>query len=225
MSDGDNATPGRRRAPDENGADQDGANEWLTRSPLPPRAAAPWERGTAAEPRKDDPDPATGSHTDGVTVADLIAKITGAPADRPSRHAAPEPEPPPRPATPPRAAPPRSSTSPPRATPPPRAATPPPASPPPASPRAEAAEATAAQTAAREPLRPRHRGHPEGLLRRRDSRPGRAAAGTPRARRSRAGRRPGRRSAERRRRTGSRIAASCWPAAPWPPSSPCSRWR
>ena len=128
MSDGDNATPGRRRAPDVNGADQDDANEWLTRSPLPPRAAAPWERGTAAEPRKDDPDPATGSHTDGVTVADLIAKITGAPADRPSRHAAPEPEPPPRPATPPRAAPPRSST------PPPRAATPPPASPPPASP-------------------------------------------------------------------------------------------
>jgi LCP family protein required for cell wall assembly len=54
-----------------------------------------------------------------VTVADLIAKITGAPADLPSRHAAPEPEPPPRPATPRRAA-------------PPRAATPPPASPPPA---------------------------------------------------------------------------------------------
>ena len=130
MSDGDNATPGRRRAPDENGADQDGPNEWLTRSPLPPRAAAPWERGTAAESRKDDPDPATGSHTDGVTVADLIAKITGTPADRPSRHAAPEPEPPPRPATPPRAAPPRSSTPPQ----PPRDATPPSASPPPASP-------------------------------------------------------------------------------------------
>ena len=40
----------------------------------------------------------TGSHTDGVTVADLIAKVTGsAPADRPSRHAAPEPEPAPAP--------------------------------------------------------------------------------------------------------------------------------
>ncbi len=64
-----------------------------------------------------------------MTVADLIAKITGAPADLPSRHAAPEPEPPPRPATPRRAAPPKSTP------PPPQAATPPPASPPPAAPR------------------------------------------------------------------------------------------
>ncbi len=92
MSDGDNATPGRRRASDPNGADSDGADQWLTRSPLPPRAAAPWERGSVAEPATPDPSPATGSHTDGVTVADLIAKITGAPADLPSRHAAPEPE-------------------------------------------------------------------------------------------------------------------------------------
>jgi LCP family protein required for cell wall assembly len=93
MSDGDNATPGRRRASDANSADQDGANQWLTRSPLPPRATAPWERGSAAEADENDTSAATGSHTDGVTVADLIAKITGAPADLPSRHAAPEPEP------------------------------------------------------------------------------------------------------------------------------------
>jgi LCP family protein required for cell wall assembly len=92
MSDGDNATPGRRRAPDVNGADEDGANQWLTRSPLPPRAAAPWERGSTAESGEDDTSAATGSHTDGVTVADLIAKITGAPAALPNRHAAPEPE-------------------------------------------------------------------------------------------------------------------------------------
>ncbi len=123
MSDGDNATPGRRRASDANGADQDGANEWLTRSPLPPRPAAPWERGSAGEPEENDPPPATNSHTDGVTVADLIAKVTGASSpDVPSRHAAPEPEPP-RAATPPRATPPRAA--------PPKAATPPPPAPPP----------------------------------------------------------------------------------------------
>lgn len=89
MSDGDNATPGRPRASDTNGA-----NQWLTRSGLPPRAAAPWERRPAAEPTENDTSPPTGSHTDGVTVADLIAKVTGStPADLPSRHAAPEPEP------------------------------------------------------------------------------------------------------------------------------------
>ena len=76
MSDGDNATPGRPRASDSNGA-----NEWLTRSPRPPRAAAPWERQPAAEPEDTDTSPPTGSHTDGVTVADLIAKITGSVAD------------------------------------------------------------------------------------------------------------------------------------------------
>ena len=89
MSDGDNATPGRPRASDSNGA-----NQWLTRSPRPSRAAAPWERRPAAEPEDDRTSAPTGSHTDGVTVADLIAKVTGsAPTDLPSRHAAPEPEP------------------------------------------------------------------------------------------------------------------------------------
>src|ERR1700754_2154606 len=91
MSDGDNATPGHPRASDLNGD-----NQWLTRPPRPPRAAAPWERGSAAEPEDSDAAPPTGSHTDGVTVADLIAKVTGStpPADLPSRHAAPDPEPP-----------------------------------------------------------------------------------------------------------------------------------
>jgi LCP family protein required for cell wall assembly len=122
MSDGDNATPGRRRASDANGADQGGANQWLTRSPLPPRAAAPWERGTGAEPEDDDLGEATGSHADGVTVADLIAKITGAPADLPSRHAAPEPEPQraPRATTPPRASQPQAEAHAPSSAPPPR---------------------------------------------------------------------------------------------------------
>jgi LCP family protein required for cell wall assembly len=93
MSDGDNATPGRPRASDSNGD-----NQWLTRSPRPPRAAAPWERHSAAEPEDTATPAPTGSHTDGVTVADLIAKVTGSPpADLPSRHAAPEPEPEPEP--------------------------------------------------------------------------------------------------------------------------------
>ncbi|MGW0159562.1 LCP family glycopolymer transferase [Mycobacterium sp. NPDC003323] len=78
MSDGDNATPGRSdRAR--------GDNDWLTRSERPAPGAAPWERaGTPSS---------TGNHTDGVTVADLIAKLA---ADKPdttggSRHRA-EPE-------------------------------------------------------------------------------------------------------------------------------------
>jgi LCP family protein required for cell wall assembly len=114
MSDGDNATPGRPR-----GSDSNGANQWLSRSPLPPRSAAPWERKPADEPEGDDDNSSqTNSHTDGVTVADLIAKVTGvAPTDLPSRHAAPEPEPAPTP--------PRSTTPPPRQ-PPARPAPPPP---------------------------------------------------------------------------------------------------
>ena len=114
MSDGDNATPGRPRASDSNGA-----NQWLSRSPLPPRSPAPWERIPSGEPEADDDTSSqTNSHTDGVTVADLIAKVTGAaPTDLPSRHAAPEPEPAPTP--------PRSATPPPRQ-PPARPAAPPP---------------------------------------------------------------------------------------------------
>src|SRR4029079_10194720 len=113
MSDGDNATPGRPGASDSNGA-----NQWLSRSPLPPRAPAPWERTPAGEPETDDSSSQANSHTDGVTVADLIAKVTGAaPTDLPSRHAAPEPEPAPTP--------PRSATPPPRQ-PPARPAAPPP---------------------------------------------------------------------------------------------------
>ncbi len=88
MSDGDSATPGRPRASDVNDA-----NQWLTRSPRPPRAAAPWERQQPVDPAGTDTDSAAGNHTDGVTVADLIAKVTGtAPADLPSRHGAPQAE-------------------------------------------------------------------------------------------------------------------------------------
>ncbi|OBA90802.1 transcriptional regulator [Mycobacteriaceae bacterium 1482268.1] len=92
MSDGDNATPGRPRASDVNGD-----NQWLTGPPRLPRAAAPWERKTGANYQDTDTSStssSTGSHTDGVTVADLIAKVTGsAPADLSSKRAAPEAEP------------------------------------------------------------------------------------------------------------------------------------
>ena len=81
MSDGDNATPGHHRVPKP-----DGANQWLTKPGRPEPAAAPWERrnispGTFEAPTDsedtDEPATPTGQHTGGITVADLIAKITG----------------------------------------------------------------------------------------------------------------------------------------------------
>lgn len=124
MSDGDNAAPGRRRhrAPEDGfdtTADTSFDSEWITRSPRPSPGAAPWERLEDArirdprtEPRfadesdaaheSDDVTPAdepTGNHADGVTVADLIAKIAGGDAaarprrSRRRREAEPEPEP------------------------------------------------------------------------------------------------------------------------------------
>jgi LCP family protein required for cell wall assembly len=97
MSDGDNATPGRPRSPDP-----DGDNPWLTRTPRPSRGAAPWERTPASESGTGGQDPGidtgetakpTGNHTDGVTVADLIAKVTGtdpAPRSDATRDSIPE---------------------------------------------------------------------------------------------------------------------------------------
>jgi len=76
MSDGDNATPDRPdRAPGED-------NQWLTRSPRPVPGATPWERAQAADQAEEAAsDTSAGNHTDGVTVADLIAKLA---ADQPS---------------------------------------------------------------------------------------------------------------------------------------------
>lgn len=76
MSDGDNATPDRPdRAPGED-------NQWLTRSPRPVPGATPWERAQAADQAEEAAsDTPAGNHTDGVTVADLIAKLA---ADQPS---------------------------------------------------------------------------------------------------------------------------------------------
>ena len=84
MSDGDNATPGRRRRSDP--ADD---NHWLTRTPRPSLGAAPWERHTSSESEDSADAKPTGNHTDGVTVADLIAKVTGTePASAPAPHRA-----------------------------------------------------------------------------------------------------------------------------------------
>lgn len=76
MSDGDNATPDR---PDRARGED---NPWLTRSSRSAPGATPWERAQAAEPTEQPPsDTSAGNHTDGVTVADLIAKLA---ADQPS---------------------------------------------------------------------------------------------------------------------------------------------
>ncbi|OBG19576.1 transcriptional regulator [Mycolicibacterium celeriflavum] len=99
MSDGDNATPGP-------GDPTGGDNQWLTRSQRPTAGSAPWERRGVSRPSaRSDPlaadadDPAdgesTGNHTDGVTVADLIAKLSGDTAVPPElRRRRREPEPP-----------------------------------------------------------------------------------------------------------------------------------
>lgn len=82
MSDGDNAAAGHRspgQQPDDADARTDKpANDWLTRSPRPTPAAAPWERRRAPSASSAS---SVGSHTDGVTVADLIAKVAGTPPD------------------------------------------------------------------------------------------------------------------------------------------------
>jgi LCP family protein required for cell wall assembly len=97
MSDGDNATPGLPGPPDPGGD-----NQWLTRSSRPSPAAAPWERSGNSASEDVEKGAQTGSHTEGVTVADLIAKVHGA-ASVPETLRRPrlEPEPPVRPPTPP----------------------------------------------------------------------------------------------------------------------------
>ena len=92
MSDGDNATPGLPGAgPSHIGGD----NQWLTRSARPSPGAAPWERNGSSNSGEAEQSAQTGNHTNGVTVADLIAKVHSAssvPEElRPTR-AQPEPD-------------------------------------------------------------------------------------------------------------------------------------
>jgi LCP family protein required for cell wall assembly len=90
MSDGDNATPGLPGALGPPGGD----NRWLTRSPRPSLGAAPWERNGNSDSGETEKAEQTGSHTDGVTVADLIAKVQGASSvPEELKRARPEPEP------------------------------------------------------------------------------------------------------------------------------------
>ena len=126
MSDGDNATPGR---PQPSGpTDRDGDNQWLTRSPRPSPGAAPWERSGNSDPEEIADAGPTGNHTDGVTVADLIAKLNGdssvpeelnaepAPVRTANPHAAEPAAPPPPPRSSTRSANPRRRRDPTRCT-------------------------------------------------------------------------------------------------------------
>ena len=92
MSDGDNATPGLSGAgPSHIGGD----NQWLTRSARPSPGAAPWERNGSSNSGEAEQSAQTGNHTNGVTVADLIAKVQGASSvPEELRRPLPEPEPP-----------------------------------------------------------------------------------------------------------------------------------
>ncbi|MDT5332710.1 MAG: hypothetical protein QOF31_4007, partial [Mycobacterium sp.] len=99
MSDGDSATPGPPRLPGP--PDAGGDNQWLTRSPRPSPGAAPWERNGTSEPEVVETSRQTGNHTDGVTVADLIAKVHGdssVPEELRRIRREPEAPPPPAPA-------------------------------------------------------------------------------------------------------------------------------
>jgi hypothetical protein len=89
MSDGDNATPG---LPGAGPSHTWGDNQWLTRSARPSLGAAPWERNGSSNSGDAEQSARTGNHTDGVTVADLIAKVHGA-ASVPEELRRPRPEP------------------------------------------------------------------------------------------------------------------------------------
>jgi LCP family protein required for cell wall assembly len=81
MSDGNNATPGRHGR--DGSSSPDGPSDtyqWITRGARPSPGAAPWERaGVADDDALPDslPHSTPGNHTDGVPVADLIAKLNG----------------------------------------------------------------------------------------------------------------------------------------------------
>ncbi len=106
MSDADNATPGRdgqggSSAPDGPQDAYQDAYQWDTPGSWPTPGAAPWERAGVTGPNHDaDHEGAaapTGNHTDGITVADLIAKLNGdaaVPAEL-KRHRADDSTPPP----------------------------------------------------------------------------------------------------------------------------------
>src|SRR5581483_4076286 len=88
MDDGGRDFPDASHGP--RSSERNGANPWLTRTPRPSLADAPWERTRIPDP---DPDTGTrGNHTDGVSVAELIARMDseGGGRARAPRHSAAE---------------------------------------------------------------------------------------------------------------------------------------
>lgn len=107
MSDGDNATAGRDGQRGSSAPDGAHDNQWLTRTPRPSMGAAPWERSGRHDATEAESAGPSGHHTDGVTVADLIAKLNGDQAVPPAlRRQRPEVESPAAPPSPPAPAPP-----------------------------------------------------------------------------------------------------------------------
>ena len=100
MSDGDNATPGLwgpAEPSDQDGTKPSQGSQRLTRSTPPGPGAAPWERAQGVLPPDRRPDvEGTGTHTDGVALADLIAKLANESGTgcRRLRSPAPQPTPP-----------------------------------------------------------------------------------------------------------------------------------
>jgi LCP family protein required for cell wall assembly len=93
MSDGDSAAPGHRSPEPSDDAEPGSSkpvNDWLTRSVRPAPGAAPWERSGISDEPSSAP---VGNHTDGVTVADLIAKVSGTPRDDTKQEKRDEPRP------------------------------------------------------------------------------------------------------------------------------------
>jgi LCP family protein required for cell wall assembly len=74
MSDGESATPDRDGAPPKRGDARPGRGR---------QARAPWERVPVPRAGKTANQPSAGSHTEGVAVADLIARVTGATGIKP----------------------------------------------------------------------------------------------------------------------------------------------
>lgn len=85
MSDGDRDFPDAIRHRSSSDGD---SNPWLTRTPRPSMGAAPWERAVVSKSSPNQPGHEGGNHSDGVSVADLIARMggTGAQGRPAARH-------------------------------------------------------------------------------------------------------------------------------------------
>src|SRR5262245_57736693 len=86
MSDGDRAAPGYR------GPDDSRAHDWITRNPGKSRGATPWDHDLFGHQHANERAADTGAkqsngnHTDGISVADLIAKVGPVDGRQSKRH-------------------------------------------------------------------------------------------------------------------------------------------